>query len=80
MNVVGAFTNKMSTDAYRGAGRPEATYGIERMVDLLAAELKMDPVEVRLKNFPQPERISLSRPRPDSSTTPATTRARWIKR
>jgi carbon-monoxide dehydrogenase large subunit len=39
------------TDAYRGAGRPEATHGIERMVDLLARELKMDPAELRLKNF-----------------------------
>ena len=41
----------MPTDAYRGAGRPEATHGIERMVDILAAELKMDPAEIRLKNF-----------------------------
>jgi carbon-monoxide dehydrogenase large subunit len=49
--VIGAFTNCVPTDAYRGAGRPEATHGIERMVDLLAAELKMDPAELRLKNF-----------------------------
>jgi aerobic carbon-monoxide dehydrogenase large subunit len=54
MNVVATFTNKMSTDAYRGAGRPEATYVIERAADLVAAELGMDPVEVRRKNFPQP--------------------------
>ena len=51
-DIVGAFTNCMSTDAYRGAGRPEATHGIERMVDILADELKMDPAELRLKNFP----------------------------
>src|SRR5881628_1225765 len=50
-DIVGVFTNCVPTDAYRGAGRPEATHGIERMVDLLAAELKMDPAEVRLKNF-----------------------------
>jgi carbon-monoxide dehydrogenase large subunit len=50
----GVFTTKMATDAYRGAGRPEATHLIERMVDLLAAELQMDPVEVRRKNFPAP--------------------------
>jgi carbon-monoxide dehydrogenase large subunit len=50
-DIVGVFTNCVPTDAYRGAGRPEATHGIERMVDLLAAELKMDPVELRLKNF-----------------------------
>jgi len=44
----------MSTDAYRGAGRPEATYVIERMVDRIAQELKLDPVTVRRKNFPKP--------------------------
>jgi carbon-monoxide dehydrogenase large subunit len=53
--IVGAFTNCVPTDAYRGAGRPEATHGIERMVDILATELKMDPAEIRLKNFIQPE-------------------------
>src|SRR5205807_6524737 len=52
MNVTGVFTNKMSTDAYRGAGRLEATYVVERAMDIVAAELKMDPVEVRRKNFP----------------------------
>ncbi|MCI0490886.1 MAG: xanthine dehydrogenase family protein molybdopterin-binding subunit [Blastocatellia bacterium] len=55
MNVTGVFTNKMATDAYRGAGRPEATYVIERAVDLIAAELGLDPVEVRRKNFPAPD-------------------------
>ena len=54
MNVTGVFTNKMSTDAYRGAGRPEATYVIERAMDLVAADLGMDVVEVRRKNFPAP--------------------------
>lgn len=52
-DIVGVFTNAVPTDAYRGAGRPEATHGIERMVDILAAELKMDPAEIRLKNFVQ---------------------------
>src|SRR5438067_2077694 len=52
INVTGVFTNKMATDAYRGAGRPEATYVVERAMDLVANELKMDPVEVRRKNFP----------------------------
>src|SRR5580700_10634582 len=50
-DIDGVFTNCVPTDAYRGAGRPEATHGIERMVDMLAAELKMDPAEIRLKNF-----------------------------
>lgn len=47
----GVFTTKMPTDAYRGAGRPEATFAIERIMDELAAELKMDPVEVRRRNW-----------------------------
>jgi carbon-monoxide dehydrogenase large subunit len=55
INVTGVFTNKMATDAYRGAGRPEATYVVERAVDLVAAELGLDPVEVRRKNFPAPD-------------------------
>jgi carbon-monoxide dehydrogenase large subunit len=50
-DVYGAVTNTTATDAYRGAGRPEAAFLIERMVDLLAQELKMDPVELRRKNF-----------------------------
>src|SRR5882724_7034676 len=53
MNITGCFTNKMATDAYRGAGRPEATYVVERAMDIVAAELKMDPVDVRRKNFPR---------------------------
>ncbi|MEV0591972.1 xanthine dehydrogenase family protein molybdopterin-binding subunit [Nonomuraea cavernae] len=47
----GVFTTKMPTDAYRGAGRPEATYAIERVMDELAAELGLDPVEVRRRNW-----------------------------
>src|ERR1700736_1640233 len=54
VEVTGVHTNKMSTDAYRGAGRPEATYMIERMMDLVARELGLDPVQVRLKNMPEP--------------------------
>ena len=50
-DVWGAFTNTTPTDAYRGAGRPEAAYLIERITDLLAGELGMDPVDVRRKNF-----------------------------
>ncbi len=53
--IVGVFTNKMSTDAYRGAGRPEAAYDIERLMDCAAGELKMDPAKFRSKNFPQPK-------------------------
>jgi carbon-monoxide dehydrogenase large subunit len=49
--AIGVFTNKMATDATRGAGRPEATHLIEVMVEQLAHELGMDPLEVRRKNF-----------------------------
>jgi aerobic carbon-monoxide dehydrogenase large subunit len=51
------FTNKTPTDAYRGAGRPEATYFVERAMDMLAHELKMDPAELRRKNFIQPSQF-----------------------
>ena len=47
----GVFTNKTPTDAYRGAGRPEATYAIERAVDALARKLGVDPAEIRRRNF-----------------------------
>src|SRR5207244_4501920 len=47
----GVFTTKTPTDAYRGAGRPEATYAIERAVDALAREAGLDPAEVRRRNF-----------------------------
>jgi aerobic carbon-monoxide dehydrogenase large subunit len=53
--VLGVYTNTGMVDAYRGAGRPEATYVVERAVDLVARELDLDPVEVRRKNFVQPE-------------------------
>lgn len=52
INITACFTNKMATDAYRGAGRPEATYVVERAMDLAAADLNMDPAEIRRKNFP----------------------------
>ena len=51
------FTNKTPTDAYRGAGRPEATYFVERAMDMLARELQMDPADVRRKNFIQPDQF-----------------------
>jgi len=47
----GVFTTKTPTDAYRGAGRPEATFAIERIVDEMAVELGMDPMELRRKNW-----------------------------
>ena len=49
--VLGVYSNTGMVDAYRGAGRPEATYVVERAVDLVARELDLDPVDVRRKNF-----------------------------
>ena len=51
VEFTGVFTNTTPTDAYRGAGRPEATYVIERTMDALAEELGMDKLELRRKNF-----------------------------
>ena len=55
LNCTQVYTNKMATDAYRGAGRPEATYLIERVMDRIATELGIDPTELRRKNFPAPD-------------------------
>ena len=52
--VIAPFTNTTPVDAYRGAGRPEATYAVERAVDLFAQEIGMDPAEVRKLNFIPP--------------------------
>lgn len=49
--VTGVFTNTAPVDAYRGAGRPEATYVVERLVETAARELKIDPAELRRRNF-----------------------------
>jgi carbon-monoxide dehydrogenase large subunit len=49
--VTAVFTNTAPVDAYRGAGRPEATYVVERLVETAAREIKMDPAELRRKNF-----------------------------
>jgi carbon-monoxide dehydrogenase large subunit len=50
----GVFTNKTPTDAYRGAGRPEATYAVERIMDALARRVGKDPAEIREMNFIPP--------------------------
>lgn len=54
IDVIATYTNTAMVDAYRGAGRPEASYLIERMMDRWAVELGMDPAEVRRINFIQP--------------------------
>ena len=57
MDIQVAFTNTMGTVPYRGAGRPEAAYFIERAMDSLAAKLGMDPADVRKRNFIPPDRF-----------------------
>jgi carbon-monoxide dehydrogenase large subunit len=54
-HAIGYFTNTMAVGAYRGAGRPEAAYYVERVMDLIADEGGLDPAEVRRINFIQPE-------------------------
>src|SRR4026207_1170947 len=54
IDVTAVFTHTTPVDAYRGAGRPEATYLLERLVDLAALEMNMDPAELRFKNFIPP--------------------------
>jgi aerobic carbon-monoxide dehydrogenase large subunit len=60
--VIGVFTNKVPTAAYRGAGRPEATYILERTMDRIAQETGLDPVEVRRRNLIAPEAFPYSTP------------------
>src|SRR5436190_2519226 len=60
--VTGVYTNTTFVDAYRGAGRPEATYVIERAMDLFAAEIGMDRAEIRRRNFIQPDQFPYNNP------------------
>jgi carbon-monoxide dehydrogenase large subunit len=62
VEVTGAFTNTTTLSAYRGAGRPEAAYTIERLVDACARELGEDPVEFRRKNFIPPGKFPYETP------------------
>jgi carbon-monoxide dehydrogenase large subunit len=55
--VKAIFTNTVAVDAYRGAGRPEATYLLERLVDKAAHDLKLDPIELRRKNLIRPDQF-----------------------
>jgi carbon-monoxide dehydrogenase large subunit len=61
-DLLGVYTHKMATDAYRGAGRPEATYAIERIMDIVARELGIDRVELRQKHFPGPAQFPFATP------------------
>jgi carbon-monoxide dehydrogenase large subunit len=60
LTCTSVFTNKTPTDAYRGAGRPEATYAIERAIEALAREVGLDSAEIRRRNFIGPDRFPYS--------------------
>ncbi len=60
--VTAGFTNTCPVDAYRGAGRPEATYVVERLVDIAARETGIDPVELRRRNFIPPDKFPYETP------------------
>ncbi|MSP02750.1 MAG: xanthine dehydrogenase family protein molybdopterin-binding subunit [Acetobacteraceae bacterium] len=61
-NVIGVFTNTPPVDAYRGAGRPEANYLVERMVDAAARELNIDRIELRRRNIVPPSAMPHATP------------------
>ena len=62
VNVKAVFTNTVPVDAYRGAGRPEATFQLERVIDKAARELGVDPAELRRKNFIKPDQFPYDTP------------------
>jgi carbon-monoxide dehydrogenase large subunit len=62
IDTLGVVTNTSRVDTYRGAGRPEATYLIERMVDQTARELGIEPAEIRRRNFIPPEAFPYQSP------------------
>jgi carbon-monoxide dehydrogenase large subunit len=57
VNLKAVFTNTAPVDAYRGAGRPEATFSIERVIDIAARELGIDPIALRRKNYVKPDQF-----------------------
>ena len=67
------FTNKTPTDAYRGAGRPEATYAIERAMDALARQVGVGPDEIRRRNFIPADQFPYNSRPPGWCSTAATT-------
>ena len=62
VEVDGIYTNTAPVDAYRGAGRPEATYVVERIVEAAARDLNVDPAELRRRNFIQPSEFPYQTP------------------
>jgi aerobic carbon-monoxide dehydrogenase large subunit len=61
-NVIGVFTNTVPVDAYRGAGRPESNYIVERLIDAAARDMGIDRVEIRRRNMVRPEAMPYTSP------------------
>ena len=78
-NVIGVFTNTSPVDAYRGAGRPESNYIVERLIDTAAYDLGIDRVELRRRNMVPPSRCRTRR-RWTRHTTAAISSACWMRR
>ena len=76
--VKAVFTNTAPVDACRGAGRPEATYLVERLVDICAADMGLDPAEIRRRNFIPVDAFPI-RLRSFSATTAETILRRWTR-
>ena len=79
VDITAVFTNTNPVRPYRGNGRPEAGYVIERMIDIAADELKIDPIEFRRRNYIPPLRCR-SRPVSHSPTTAANLKRTWTWR
>ena len=79
-NVIGVFTNTVPVDAYRGAGRPESNYLVERLIDAAARELGIDRVELRRTQHGAAGRDAAHDARSASSTTAATSASCWTRR
>ena len=80
LNAWSAATNTTTTAAYRGAGRPEATQMLERIIDIAADELGIDPVAIRKQNFIPPEAFPLETADRRATTTSASTPRRSTRR
>ncbi len=79
VRITAAHTNTLPVDAYRGAGRPEAAYVIERLVDTAARELGITPDALRRKNFIKPKADALHDADGSRPTTPASSRRIWAR-
>ena len=78
--VKGVLTNTTPVDAYRGAGRPESIYLMERLMDAAAREVGLDPAEFRRRNLIEARRDAVQDSRPARPTIRASSRGSWTRR